>query len=461
MSFLSGINPGRYLPYLNTGTIIDLVNGSFVSNGDGYVLAGGIPCTRSTSGRGNLGKSTLHNCLTINTWSRCPGAQYLLFDDENSQSRERLLASADVPIPSSNEFLITNQTEYYAEDIYAIIADKMEERRKIMKDIMVEIPIINPSTGKKHLMPIPVFFDVDSYSRLPLRQIDDLLSDTKKDINDKDKQTIFMKEGLAKKKMLSQWINMAARYGMYFGFTVHTGNRGPDIGGNPNVPPPKILPDMRQSDKFRGAGEDVTLLPSMGVDLRGAMQLISDDKTDAQYPDDTTGPTDQIAMSVVVVRGKAGVGSGAQASIVATKSRGIDSALTNYHLCRVNEYFGMGGKGAARNHSTVFTPDVSMQRTTVSTKIRDPKIARAVEILAQLCYINRYWTTEGVPIDITIPPEKLAEQLFKTTYAMDDILNSRGWWTYDDSAYPNPYLSLIDVIAIATNQYTPKYFPTK
>ena len=97
-------------------------------------------------------------------------------------------------------------------------------------------------------------------------------------------------------------------------------------------------------------------------------------------------------------------------------------------------------------------------RTTAYEKLTDPKMARAVEILAQLYLVQSSWTImdKEVPFDIT--PQKLHEFLQKSGYAQDEILHSRGWWTYKGTEWDKvPYLSLYDILALACGKYKPKW----
>jgi hypothetical protein len=114
-----------------------------------------------------------------------------------------------------------------------------------------------------------------------------------------------------------------------------------------------------------------------------------------------------------------------------------------------------------QRHNPVLTPDVTLTRTTVNDILRNnAKVARAIEIISQLCFIQNNWTLRELPVPFDIHPEKLMEELTKSTYSVDDILNSRGWWTYDKK-HPLPYLSIFDILGIVNNTYKPKFFSVK
>jgi hypothetical protein len=62
------------------------------------------------------------------------------------------------------------------------------------------------------------------------------------------------------------------------------------------------------------------------------------------------------------------------------------------------------------------------------------------------------------PVDYSISIDSFAEKLMGSGYAIDDILNSRGWWTYTEAArkIDKPLLTLPDVLNIVSGNYKPK-----
>jgi hypothetical protein len=101
-------------------------------------------------------------------------------------------------------------------------------------------------------------------------------------------------------------------------------------------------------------------------------------------------------------------------------------------------------------------------RTKIFELSKDYKVSRALELTYQLCVIQSTWSLQGQPVDYTVSPEALVAKINESSYLMDDILNSRGWWTYKDApGIDRPYLSLPDILAMLDGNYKPKYFPVK
>jgi len=146
--------------------------------------------------------------------------------------------------------------------------------------------------------------------------------------------------------------------------------------------------------------------------------------------------------------------------MVVSQRDGILPDMSNYHYLRKNDYFGLIGN--SREHKPAMT-DIVLSRGTVRAKLNDqtnpgnPKLGHALELIAQLSYIQDNWAgnTAG-DVDFSMKPKVLAEKLLASDGpTTDDILSSRSWWTYDKTN-TQPYMSLYDVLAIAQGVYKAK-----
>jgi len=401
----------------------------------------------------------------MNAYARCPGARMIIYDTEKTLLAARLLAMADVPIPETNMFKLTTRGEYYPEEIFDLVRGIAEEKMKHRKDYIVEIPHIDPKTGKAQRMFIPTFAGYDSWSNMEPRVVeemmlsvlktgDDGVVSAKTSITSSDTNTSFMRDGLAKKKMIRELNALAEKAGIYLFFTAHIGDK---IEMNPYAPTPKSLQYMKMSDKPKGVGSDFLFLMMNLLDCRSAKILNNDSDKETLYPTKEwrTSPSDLNEVAQVIARCKGNV-SGTQIKSVVSQTEGLLSALTNYHLLKEDKYWGLDGN--QQRHSPTLMPNNQMTRTTVNEKLRsEPRLARAVEILSQLNFIQNNWTVRGAPVDFTMSPQVLAEKLMSSGYAMDDILDSRGWWTYDYNgvSHPQTYLSLWDILSIVKGTYKP------
>jgi hypothetical protein len=116
--------------------------------------------------------------------------------------------------------------------------------------------------------------------------------------------------------------------------------------------------------------------------------------------------------------------------------------------------------GNNQRHAPLLMPEETLQRTTVYDALRENRrLGRALEILSQLCFVQNNWTLRDLPVPFNIDPQVMADKLHTSGIAIDDILDSRGWWTYGD--HPQPFLSLYDILAIVQGAYKPKFLAVK
>lgn len=455
------ITDAPYIPYLNTGSIMDLMTGQFVAGLNGStILDGGLAMTNGFMGRPQVFKSTNANGQMINAMARYKYSEGRLFDSEFSLKDKRRITNMsdrflddptarEAHIKELDEFLtITNPTVHDLESFWEEVKQMARNKMAAKDSYTVETPFLDPYTGKARRMLIPTFVNFDSWSKAKITAAAEMLD--KHNASDSATNTAFMREGLGKNKIMGQIAPLAAKAGIYFIFTAHVGNK---IEMNPFAPPSKDIQYMKQGDSLKGVGSDFLFLLSNLFEIRSA-KVLTDSSKECEYPFPSgfTEAHEMSSVTMVMTRCKNN-NSGAQFSPVVSQSRGYEAQLTNYHYLRENSYFGLGSNKV--NPRPCLTPDTSFTRKSAAGKLMDYRIGRAVEILAQLCYVQNNWSIQDCPVPLAIKPEELAEKMTKTDYGMDDILNSRGWWTYDKDE-PRPYLTLWDILAIATNQYKPK-----
>lgn len=448
------LSTASFVPLLNTGSPLDVATGKFRPGLLGAsILDGGLSGVFGCGGRGQLFKSTIALGFGVNALARYRGSQMVVRDTEHAQQEERLLRLRDPHVPpienSDIALRITSPAqlslESFAEWVGQLVAKKVAERDAWE----VETPFVDHLSGKRVRMMRPTIIAVDSITKDTSEAVTKVMDKTK--LGTSEQNMIAMKDALIKTRMVSQMPGWAAKAGIYFILTAHVGDK---TQIDPYAPNPKTLQHMNNVDKFKGAGADFTFLTSTLLQMRSAALLQNKEKTECFYPDAFTSPVDLSQVNAVVVRCKNNV-SGTQLSPLVSQDEGMLAALTNYHYLKESDAFGLPGNDRVR--SPIFLPDVKLQRTTVREKLLDPKTARAIEILFQLCFIRSTWSLRDMAVPFTMEPQELFDKLQASTYAIDDILTSRGYWTYEDADLP-PYLSVMDILAIVTGQYRPSFW---
>ena len=473
MSLFDAINfkEAPFLPALNTGTLLDYATGYFIPGANGEMLLnGGMVLTNAAIGRPQMFKSTLAVSHAMLAFARYPGSDMAIYDTERTLQKDRILRMADIPIPESNTLKLSTRAEYYAEEFYEFVRALATYKMKHAKDYMVEIPHLNPKTGKAQRMMRPTFIGIDSWSNMESKSVEDMLNpevkfgsdgsfSSKSTITSSESNTVFMRDGLAKKKIIKELNALAEKAGLYMFFTAHVGDK---IEMNPFAPSMKSLQHMKMSDKPKSVGGDFMFLMMNLTDNRSAKVLINDADKSTLYPSKRykRSASDLNEVGQVIVRCK-GNGSGAHLKSIVSQADGMLPGLTNYHYLKKNGYFGLDGN--PMRHSSMFNKDKILTRTTINDSLQaDPKLTRAMEILAQLHFVQNTWTaTKDTPVDFSISPKVLADKLMSDKSSMNDILESRGWWTYvyDGKKHPQSYMSLFDILAIENNNYVAKIHP--
>lgn len=452
MGFLDKFNikESSFVPYLNTGTMLDIANGKYVPGKEGsMVLNGGVPQTMGLAGRQQRFKSTEILSFVMNVLGRYKDAEAIVYDTESSLQKDRILNMGDLPVENASERLrVVSHAEYHTEDFIELIKEIANDKRKHAKDYTVETPILDPVTQEPISMMIPTLIVIDSWSEMRSKAVSDVMD--KVHSSDPGTNMVYMTDGNIKTKVMSQIPRIASRAGIYFFFTVHIGE---NYTLDPYAPKNKDLPHMKSSDKLKNAGSDFSFLVSTLLEARDA-KVLQNDKKECFYPDTFTNSTEYSRIGNVVCRCKNN-GSGTQFSHVVSQTNGIDTNLSNYDYLRTNKFYGLPGNHIT--HATSLTPQISISRTNVSKKMReDRRLARSLEILSQLCQVQQSWSLKDMPVPFDITPDRLVERLTGVTdYGIDDILESRGYWTYDKKN-TRPYLSLFDILGIVEGTYKPK-----
>ena len=440
-----------FTPYLNCISLFDVQTGTYVPGAhNGMILNGGLGATNGVIGREQMFKSTELFSFVLSAMHHYPESECMVNDTEYAQKKDRLLRFLPDEV-DRNEFekriAISTPADTTTEEFFAKAKDACLLKVKHAADYTVETPILDPRSGKPLRMLIPTFMVFDTWSKMMSDYVQTTLNT--KELGSSDTNMVFMKDGIIKKMMMAQIPRLAAMSNTYFLMSAHVGNK---FELNPYAQTPKSLPNMRQTDKPREVGSDFNFLISNVMDVR-RVQLLQDDKKESQYPSPDGGDAELNEVLSVLVRCKNNM-SGTQLPLVLSQFNGVIENLSNYHYLKENKYFGM--PGSTISHKPAMT-DVSVGRTTIRQKLADQKVARAVELLAQLCYIQNNWNLSNNEVNFMMNPEDLAKNLITRNDkpGISDILESRGWWTYDKKNQ-QPYMSLYDVLAIAQGVYRAK-----
>lgn len=439
----------RRIPFCaNTNSLYDFQIGRFVRGLDGkYYIDGGINRSiNGITGRKHTFKSSFMLAMLIRAIyylsKRCEGT---LIDVEESIARDEIRAYQIGGVPISMDQLnIVSGAGITVKQAMASLLEMCKIKKENEKNYLIKCPLIDPATGKEAIIYVPSFLSVDTISNLRDTSEDEMLASADA-IDDGKTNTIFMKPGRNKTIFTTANNAKCSEMGIYTYWCAHEGevNNMGDV-----TPKPKQLGYMRQGYKIKGTGSKFDELTVPLVEVVSAKKLLGSDNASPLYGEEGVAENDQFEIIVQVLRGKMNA-SGISCPYVMSQTLGFMNDLTNYNFLRSNDYFGLIGN--KQNHKNALLPDINLTRNNVQGQFeKNPQLKRAMEIIAQLCFIQTKWSIDKVPpgINIRMTPEEIYKNMTSKKLT-DRILNSRGYWCAEDGVdAQKEYLSVPDVIAL-------------
>ena len=458
----------------NIGGLNDVPTGTYKMGPDGqYVCRGGFGAMMGYVGGSNTYKTTIsdwekgvasgrvYSCMDTSMWD---------YDTEGTAQTERKIDLL-MEIPEWQGIDIENEGIYKLTDKSimptCVWFEKFKEvcanKRKNRTSKMFDTPYWNAKhTGYLKTM-YPTFYSMDSITKSQTKQDLDIADKIK--LDDNKARTLYMNAGFAKARMVSALSNLTVANNCFITITAHIGDMGPQIGGNPNLPPPKKINTMRSGEKMKGVTDDFIFLMTVCWQMFSSKLLnnSSSDRT-PKYPknpmDAKKQNSDLMIIDKGVLRSKVGA-SYLRVNQIVSQSKGVLPELSEYHYIKFTmKDFGIDN-GSARLHTLALLPSVKFGRTTIRTLLKENAIlARAVNITSEMCQIfelDKYHDN-----DMVCSPEDLYRDLINKGYDWDKILKSRGWHTMSNDSHPIPTLTTYSILCIRTGELSfPEYMIDK
>ena len=265
-------------------------------------------------------------------------------------------------------------------------------------------------------------------------------------MDDSTSKTLALLDG-NKKSLLMRILNKyASKYGMEILSTAHYGSK-PNL--DPYAPNPKLLQYGSVTDKAKRVGSTYEFYSNPQL-LINSCSVLQDDGKQCKYRlGETTSPFELSEILVRVQRSK-GNGSGISHPFVVSTEVGLSTECTDYaYLRTAGKGFSMTGNNVT--HQPFLMPDTNITRNTFRSICKEnSKVTRALQLGAQLLYVQNNWSSKGFEFPIKIDPKQLVDFLHsdKNSYTVDRILNSRGYWlpTELTTEETPEYLSIFDIL---------------
>lgn len=425
---------------LNTGTIFDLATGNFLPGKDGsMILNGGIFSTNAVTGRPQTYKSGVSVGYFGRVLCNYREAEGLCYETEMSlQGKKRVMELSGRPDDDEmrSRFQFFDRTELSLEDLFEVLKEMANEKGKNMKDLIRETPFLD-EYGHYIKTLVPTIIDIDSWSAASSSKEISLYDEH--NVGDSKTNMVAMNDGKIKSDFARQLPHLCGSKGIYLISTAHIGDN--TNLGNPNMPPPKELPMMRQSDKLKHVGTQYSFLSTNMLETRKVAPML-DDKKKCEYPiDGCTSDVELQRITSFITRCKNNV-SGASFDHISSQFSGLQEWLEYYILIKESKTALLEGvqKQKLSIHDQEFT-----RHTLRNCIAADPTFRRALEILGQFLFIRNRWNIPAVKalgyVEFT--------KMFNTSATLKaEILNSTGVWSFIGTPNAKRYLSIIDIIEL-------------
>lgn len=448
-------------PSYNIGATLDIPTGTYVRGiYNESILNGGLSSVTGIVGIGNNFKSTIMHYMMLAAMSKFSSSCASTYDTEVNITEDRLKmlvakveGLADEDLIDNSRWIITDKTKYHGNEWFEKMKEYMDAKIKNGKSITELTPFLDRDGKTQLTMLTPTFTEIDSLTKFETESSYSMQEDN--ELGDSGANTLYMKEGQAKKRLLSYLPKPTSQSNNYFLISAHVGK---DIPMDPRAGPVKKLQFLKNNDVMKGVTADFTFLTTNCWQCQNAIPLFNDSTKAPEYPrnsgDNLKGDTDLFVVTLVQLRSKVGP-SGLVLRIVVSQQEGVLPSLTEFHYIKENGRFGL--EGSLQNYALDLYPECKLSRTAVRGKITtDARLRRAINITAELSQINNLW--HDLPEAMYCTPKQLYEDLTKLGYDMNMLLDTRGWWTSNNDKHSIPFLSTMDLMRMRLPESDPDYY---
>jgi hypothetical protein len=406
-------------------------------------------------GIGNNFKSTFMHFMMNTAMARFPDSTADSYDTEVNMNEKRLASLArgildfnGEDIIDNGRWRITDKSHHMGNEWFEIFKKYIKSKIEAGPKIMRTTPFLGRDKTTLLTQMYPTFGQIDSFSEFETQDVADM--GEKNELGESGGNTIHMRQGLAKVRFLSAAPALVASGNNPLLMTAHIGK---DIPMDARAPPIKKLQFLKNGDKMKGVTDKFFFLTTNCWQCQNATPLTNDSTKSVEYPrhkdDNMVGDTDLNTLTLVMLRSKTGR-SGLIMQILVSQQEGVLPSLSEFHYIKSNNRYGLGGN--MQNYYLELLPEVKLSRTAVRSKIdSDSQLRRALNITAEMSQMSMLW--HDLPEGLMCTPKELYDDLKAMGYDWSVLLNTRGWWTYNNDVQPVPFLSTMDLLRMRKGLY--------
>lgn len=450
--------------YYNIGALMDIPTGDYVRGARGEnILNGGLGALTAVAGKPNTFKSTIAHFMTLAAAAHVASSGYAPFintlDTEMNMIPKRLLffskifpEFADIDIMDEGIWQVTDQTKHMGDEWFHLLKEYLRnEKLKNAKQYLFETPFVDKH-GKSISVLFPTFGQIDSLSKFISSDVEEM----QKKNQLSEGQTIYMRQGLAKARMLMELPGLCNSAAHHTIVTTHIGKNTNIMQVGAGQVPVKQLQHMKADEAIKGAPLDFFFLTNNLWQAISSAALVHKDTKGPEFPrtqaDQEHNSPDLNKVTLKLLRNKSGP-SGHSIDILLSQRDGVLPSFTEFYFLREHDRYGIEGND--RSYWLTLFPELKMGRTTVRETLDSSEhLRRAVKITADLLQIQQIYRT----LPLQVPPladfyKKLDEQ-----YGWVNILNTRDYWTFNQYEHEVPFLSTMDMLEMYHDKYVPYWW---
>lgn len=454
----------------NIGCLFDYPTGMPIMGAKGETLInGGLHHLTGITGQANAVKTGNAIRQLLMPVARYPGSEGVAYDTEDTLQETRLHTVAEQSTPELcytseeiasnpdiNDFSVkniafTDLSQYPdGEKFFTEFKEYGRTRSRNKADLKVT-PFVG-SDGKQIRVLPPSIALIDSLSMFQTGSVGALQE--KGEIGTSARNIEALRDNMAKNQMMLELPKIAPTNGLFFIMTAHLGKVHQL---DPMSPPAKTLSYLKAELKLKNVPEKFSFLVHNLWFLFSMKPLLNQKTKTPQFPrdsnDNNVGESDLQIITCMNLRGKSGP-SGTPFDIVLSQTDGILESMTEFWHAKKHK-FGFGGNDT--NYYFELMPEVTLSRTTVRKKLdEDAKLRVACRITADLVQMKQYW--HFLPDGLWCDAKTLYEDIKKAGYDWDRLLQTRGYWTFDQYDHPVPFLSTMDLLYMRKGTYKPYWY---
>lgn len=446
-------------PLYNVGMGFDIPTGHYVKGLYGeHILNGGLSPLTGIAAMPNYFKTAMMLHFMLSVMAAFKGTTAGSYDTESTLTENRVtqlashfpeLEATDLFEADNMRFMITNKDRYLGDEWFDEIKTFMMDKRKNKKGQLLRSPFPDRDGVSNLMMMTPDVFGADSLTEFMTSGVAETLD--KYGLSDGKRNMTAMNNGRAKAAMISELSQIASGSACPTILAAHIGDKI-SIDG---APVEKVMQYLKQGTKILGVTGKFMYLTNNCWFIAKANKYVNINTKGAELPrageTNVKDETDLVELTVVNLRGKAGC-AGVPMTVLASQEEGILSSLTEFQSLRDNAYYGLDGGN--QNYVSCLMPDIKLSRTTVRGKLDEsPALRRAINITSEMRQIERFMGRQYA--DYLCTPQHLFKTLKEKGYDWDQLLATRGVWTTDNDKQDTHYLSTLDLLRMAKDEYKP------